>query len=84
MSLLKTCDNNENGLHLVIINRISGKVEIAKVFNTVKESHLIDIFITKYTNKSMIIITASQTINTNTFGPNLKSWLISMGMKELN
>lgn len=51
-------DYNYRGMHIVVINKLSGKVEIAKVFDTSENSERFDAFVERGIPNGFIVVAA--------------------------
>lgn len=78
-------DNKYRGLHIVIINPFNGMVEVAKVFDTYKDSDGFDTFIKSLKNipNGSIIVAACEDECITHLSQKGKEWFINMGSKEI-
>ena len=74
---------NYRGLHIVVINPSTGKVESANIFDTYKSSFGLDAFIGKGVPDGYIVCAACKDECTMKLSHNCKKWFASMGSREI-
>lgn len=80
-----TMEPNESGhfrgLHIVIINPLTGDIEAGKVFDTYKSSAMINLFIKGNFKKGCIVAAACRDECSNALSTEVKTWFASMGSR---
>ena len=79
----KNENNNERGLHIVVINPLNGKVLKAKVFDTYTDCKSLDTFIKKEVKNGQIIVAACKDECTLKLSDTAKDWFYQMGSREI-
>ena len=76
-------DNHTRGLHIVIVNPETAKVETAKVFDTYKTPHELDGFVFQDVPENSIVVAACQDECSTKLSWNSKKWFSDMGSQEI-
>ena len=72
-------NHDQRGLHIAVINTLTGHVETAQVFDTYKSSEEFDIFVNKEIPRGFIIIAACKDECTTSLSDAAKVWFEKMG-----
>ena len=76
-------NNNDNGLHVVVINAASGKTENARIFDTATTSEAFDEFIKFDVNKDDIVVAACKGDCAKKLSENAREFFEFMGSKQI-
>lgn len=79
----KNENGHDRGLHLVIMNPLNGKVEVAKVFDTYATSDQLDTLIENGIPEGRIVIAGCKDDCYTKMSGDAKSWFQKMGSKEI-
>ena len=82
----KNENNHLRGLHIVIVNPTSGKVESAKAFDTYKSSDKLDDFLENsevIQKEGYIVAAVCRDECVSKLSSNAKKWFLGMGSKEI-
>lgn len=80
----RNCNGHYRGLHIVLINPSTGKVEMAKVFDTYKSSDELDTWIDKGTIPAdYIVVAACRDDCVTRLSEMAKTWFTNMGSKQI-
>lgn len=83
VEMLKNEHNNYRGLHVVIINKLAYRVELAAVFDTYKTSKLLDNLIDGGIPHGYIVIISCQDECASSMSLTIKNWFCDLGSNEI-
>ena len=83
MAVAKNIHNHYRGLHIVIINHLNGKVEVAKVFDTSKSSVEFEHFTAFRIPEGHIVVAACMDDCVTSLSPRSKEWFRQMGSEQI-
>ena len=81
--MLTNVDETDRGLHIVVVNRATGSVEMAQIFDTYKYSYGFDDFIKDDIPEDHIIIAACKDDCVTNLSDDAKQWFADLGSKEI-
>ena len=76
---MKNANNHDRGLHIAIINPITGTIEVSRIFDTFHSSSEIDKFIKAGVPDNYIVVAACKDDCVTNMSETVRKWFFLMG-----